>query len=151
MSEPVTKSYFEAVFLKLMDPSKLMGQFKIPSCNMEAWTEMQRKNVETIGIINQAVTENLRLFAHRQVAFMEQGIEETTNFMNTLNSVATPQEKIVHQVEISKDMVDKCIVNSRDSAEMLSKCYSDAVDTINNRIADGVKEFQGIIKPTIAA
>ncbi len=122
MFKPATNSIFEADFSKMMNPSKIMGEFKMPGFDMNALMEMQRKNVEMITTINQAIAENLQAFAHRHAEFMQQGFEEATNLMN-----------------------------ARDATETLAKCNSQTIETISNRMTDGVKELQGLMKTSVAA
>jgi phasin family protein len=151
MFKPATNSIFEADFSKMMNPSKIMGEFKMPGFEMNALMEMQRKNVEMITTINQAIAENLQAFAHRHAEFMQQGFEEATNLMNAVMSASSPQEKVIRQAEASKDVVEKCIANARDATETLAKCNSQTIETISNRMTDGVKELQGLMKTSVAA
>jgi phasin family protein len=151
MFKPATNSIFEADFSKMMNPSKIMGEFKMPGFDMNALMEMQRKNVEMITTINQAIAENLQAFAHRHAEFMQQGFEEATNLMNAVMSASSPQEKVIRQAEASKDVVEKCIANARDATETLAKCNSQTIETISNRMTDGVKELQGLMKTSVAA
>ena len=133
MSKPATSPIFEADFSKLMNPSKIMGEFKMPGFDMNALMNMQRKNIEAITAINQAAFEGMQSFAQRQTELIRQGIEETTNLLNTFMSAQTPQEKVVCQVEASKVVVEKCMANARDAAETLAKCSSQAMETVSNR------------------
>ena len=151
MSKPATNPFSEADFSKFMDASKIMGEFKMPGFDMTALMEMQRKNVEMITTINQAIVENLQAFAHRHAEFMQQGFEEATNLMNAVMSASSPQEKVIRQAEASKDVVDKCIANARDATETLAKCNSQTMETISNRMTDGVKDLQGLMKASVAA
>lgn len=151
MSKTVTNPFFETDFSKLMNSSKMMGGFKMPGIDMNALMEMQRKNVEMITVINQAFVENLQALAHRQAECMQQSFKEATDLMNAVMSASTPQEKIMRHTAASTATVDKCMANARDATETLAKCNNQAMEKISNRMTDGAKELQGLMKTSVAA
>lgn len=151
MSKPVINPIIEANFPKLVDPSKIMGEFKMPDFNMNALMDMQHKNIEVITAINQAVFENLQSFVQRQAELMRQGFEETTSLMNAFMSAPSVQEKVICQAEASKKMTEQCMANARDTAETFAKCNSQAMETISNRMNDNLVELCGLTKTNLAA
>ena len=71
-----------------------------------------------------------------------------------LNAVATspsPEEKVMKQAEAGKMAVDKCLANVRDIAETIAKCNTQAMETVSNRMNEGMDELRGIIKSGRAA
>jgi phasin family protein len=128
-----------------------MGEFKMPGFDMTALMEMQRKNIETITTINQTIFGNLQSFVQRQAELMRQGFEETSNLMNAMMSSPTTQDKVIRQAEASKNVVEKCMANARDASETLDKCNSHTMETISNRMNEGMGELRSLIKTDIAA
>ena len=57
--ESLTLEDFETDFSKYMDVSKMMGEFKMPSVNMEAIMACHRKNMEAFTAVNQAAFDSL--------------------------------------------------------------------------------------------
>ena len=55
------------------------------------------------------------------------------------------------QAEASKAAIDKCLANVRDIAETVAKCNTQALDTVSNRMNEGLDELRGIIKTNRAA
>jgi phasin family protein len=151
MSKPATSPIFEADFSKLMNPSKIMGEFKVPGFDMNVLMDVQRKNIEMIATINQAVVENLQSFAQRQVELMQHVFEETSSMMNTMISATTPQEKVVCQAEATKKFAEQCMTNVRDTAEAIVKCNSQTMETVSNRMSDNLVELRGLAKTNLAA
>ena len=78
-------------------------------------------------------------------------IEETAQTVQSLSSCATPEEKVIKQAEAGKAAMDKCIANVRDVAETFSKCNTQALDTVCNRMNEGLDELRCIIKTNRAA
>jgi len=151
MSNPATNPIFEADFSKLMNPSKIMGEFKMPGFDVNALMDMQRKNVEMITSVNQAAVENWQSFVQRQVELMQRVFEETSSMVNSMMSAATPQEKAVCQAETSKKLTEQCMANVRDTAENFAKCNSQAMETVSNRMSDNLVELRGLTKTNLAA
>ncbi|HEU0117190.1 MAG TPA: phasin family protein, partial [Alphaproteobacteria bacterium] len=95
MSKPATNPFFEADFSKLMDVSKFMGEFKVPSFNFEALMAAQRKNIEAFTAVNQAAFESMQAIVRRQAELARQGFEETTQTVNAVMSAPTAEEKVL--------------------------------------------------------
>jgi len=151
MSKPATNPFFEADFSKLMDVSKMMGEFKVPNFNFEALMNAQRKNIEAMTAVNQAAFESFQSIARRQAELLRQGFEETSNTINAVMSSATPEEKVIRQAEASKAAVEKCVANARDITETLTKCNNQAMETVSNRLNESMQELRDIIKTNKAA
>lgn len=146
MAKMENTSPFKADFPKLVDISKVMTEFKMPNFDMNALMEIQRKNIEAITAINQAAFDNFQSFASRQATLIRQSLEGVTNLVNELMSSATPQEKIMHQAEASKNAVEQCFTNVHDAAETLSKCNTQVMDAVSGRMTEGLEELKGLIK-----
>jgi phasin family protein len=151
MSKPAPRSAFKVDFSKPMDTSEMMDAFKMPNFDMNTLMEMQRKNIEALTVVNQAIFQNLQSFAGRQVEMMRQGFEETTDLINVMMSAPTTQEKVMHHAEASKIVTEKCMAHARDAAETLAKCNSHAMETVSNRMNEGLGELRSLIKTNVAA
>ncbi len=53
-------------FTKMMDPSKMMGDFKMSGVDMEKVVSSQRKNLEALTAANQLAIEGMQAIAKRQ-------------------------------------------------------------------------------------
>jgi phasin family protein len=151
MTKPTTSPVFEADISKLMDPSKVMAGFKVPGLDTNALMQIQRKNIEAMTAVSQAVLENLQSFAQRQAELMRLGFEETTSLIKAVMLAPTMQEKIACQAEASKAAVAKCMATGHDAAETLAKCNSHAMETVSNRMNEGMEELRDLIKTNVAA
>lgn len=151
MSKPAANPFFEADFSKLMDTTKLFGEFKVPGFNFEALAAAQRKNIEAITAVNQAAFESIQTIARRQAELVRQGFEESSSLLNAVMSSPTPEDKVIRQAEASKAAVDKYLANARDIGETISKYNYQAIETVSNRLNEGLEELRDIIKTTRAA
>ncbi len=151
MSKPFTNPFFEADFSKFTDISKMMGEFKMPSFNVEAAMAAHRKNLETIAAVNQACFESMQSLARRQAEWARQCMEESASVFNAVMSSETPEEKVIRQAEASKAAVDKCVANAREIAETVTRSNYQAMETLSNRLNEGLEEFRDMIKSNRAA
>lgn len=146
MSKPAANPFFEADFSKMMDLSKMMGEFKMPQFNFEALMNAQRKNIEAMTAVNQAAFEGIQALARRQAELIRQGLEETSQTMNAVLSSSSPEEKVIRQAEASKAAADKCMANAREIADTLAKCNTQVMETVSTRMSEGLEELRDIIK-----
>jgi phasin family protein len=132
---------------KFADFTKMAADFKAPM-NMEPLMAAQRRNIEAFTAVNQAAYESMQSLARRQMDMVRQGMEEMTSMMSSMmSSPASPEEKVLRQAEASKAAVEKCIANARDVAETFSKCNTQAMEVVANRLSEGLEELRGMMKP----
>jgi phasin family protein len=128
-----------------------MGDMKMPSVNVEALMSAHRKNLETAAAVSQAAFETMQALARRQAEWVRQGFEEATSMMNAVMSAETPEEKVIRHAEISKAAVEKCMANAREVAETVARTNSQAMETVGNRLSEGLDEFRDIVRNGKAA
>ena len=151
MSKPFANPFFEADMSKLFDISKMSSDLRMPQFDMEAATAVQRRNIEAYTALGQAAFDSFQSLWRRQADVMRQMMEETSQTMQSMAGCATPEEKVIKQVEASKAAMDKCLANVRDVAETVAKCNNQALETVSNRMNEGLDELRGIIKTNRAA
>jgi phasin family protein len=151
MSKPASNPFFEADFSKMMDIPKMMGEFKMPGIDVDAMMSAYRRNMETVAAVNQAAFETMQTLARSQADMFRQGFEEATGIMNAVMSSPTPEEKVMRQAEASKVAMEKCMANARSIAETVSQCHSRTMETVSNRMAEGLEELRGMMKNGKAA
>ena len=151
MAKTTTRAAYKPEFPKLVDAPISMAEFKMPSFDISAIMEIQRKNFETIIAINRTVFENLQGLASRQTELLQQGIEQTKNLLDAILAASTAQEKIKRHSEASQQMMGKCMTNACDVAGTIIQCHSEAVKTASSRLNTGIEELHGLLNPTTAA
>ncbi len=155
MSKPAAGSIFETDFFKVMDMSKMMGDFKMPNMgdfkmpnvSMEPLMSAQRKNIEAFTALNQAAFESFRSLAQRQTELVRQVMEDSAAMVNTMMTSPSPEDKVLRHAEASKAAVDKCLANARDISETFAKCNYQAMETVSNRLKESLDELKGMMKP----
>jgi phasin family protein len=132
-------------FTKMMDPSKLMGDFKVPGVDMEKVVASQRRNVEALTAANQLAIEGMQAIAKRQAEIYRQMMEETAEAMRGVMAAGSPEDKAARQTELTKEAFKRAIANMRELSEMVAKSQGDAFEVINKRVADSLDEIRDLM------
>lgn len=132
-------------FTKMMDPSKLLGDFKVPGVDVEAVVASQRRNLEALSAANQLAVEGMQAVARRQVEIFRQMMEETSQVMKDMMAAGSPEEKAGRQTELAKEAFRRAIANMRELAEMVSKSQGEAFEVINKRVTDSLDEIKTLV------
>ncbi|HUY68759.1 MAG TPA: phasin family protein [Alphaproteobacteria bacterium] len=146
MSRPAANPFFETDFSKFVDMSKMMGEFKMPTYNVEAVMAAHRKNIETMSSINQACFESMQGMARRQAEWARQCLEEGAALVNAMMAPESPEEKVVRQAEASKAAMERCMANAREIAETVTRNNCQAMETLGNRLNEGLEEFRDMVR-----
>jgi len=148
MSKQFTSPFIGTDMTKMFDMSKFTTDFRIPQIDAEAIFSLQRKNMEAFAAMNQTVYESVQALCNRQAEAFRQMIEETTQTIQTIVSIPTPEGKAIKQAEVSKAALDKYIASLRDASETIAKCNNQALETVGTRLNEGMSELRSIVKIT---
>ncbi len=132
-------------FTKMIDASKLMGDFKMPGVDVEAVVASQRRNLEALGEANKLAVEGMQAVAKRQSEIFRQMMEEASQAMRDMMAAGSPEDKASRQTELVKEAFKRAIGNMRELAEMVSKSQSEAFDVINKRVTDSLDELKSVM------
>ncbi len=129
-------------FSKMMDFSKLAGEFKLPGVDMQAVMDSQRRNLEALGAANKRAMEGMQAVARRQSEIFRQMMEETQAAMRDFMAAASPEDKAARQTDLAKSAFSRAIANMRELSEMVAQSNNEAFDVINKRVAESLDEFK---------
>ena len=129
-------------FSKMMDPSKMMGDFKMSGVDMEKVVSSQRRNLEALAAANQLAIEGMQAVAKRQAEIFRQVMEESSAAMKSVMAAGSPEDKAARQTELTKEAFKRAIANMRELAEMVAKSQGEAFEVINKRVTDSLDELR---------
>ena len=144
MSKP-NNPFGDFDFSKMMDPSKLMGDFKVSGVDMEKVVSSQRRNLEALTAANQLAVEGMQAVARRQAEIFRQAMEESSAAMRAVMAAGSPEDKAARQTELTKEAFKRAIANMRELAEMVAKSQGEALEVINKRVTDSLDELRDTI------
>lgn len=133
--------FFNTDFSDFMDPQKLAASFQGAGFNTNAWTEISRKNLETIAEANRICFEGLQAAGQRQAEILRQSLEEAVAAVSAIAEQGAPEKRAALQIELVKQSYEKMLTNLRELGAINSKSTSEAAEKINRRIAENLDEL----------
>ncbi|RJF84997.1 phasin family protein [Azospirillum cavernae] len=127
------------------DPSKFMGDFKLPGVDVEAILSSQRKNIEALTAANQLAAEGFQAVLRRQAEIVRSSVEEASSFVNDVLSASTPEAKAAKQAELVKAAFEKALANARELAELVTKSNTEAADVLSKRVSESLEELKSAV------
>jgi phasin family protein len=142
--------FFDIDMTKMMDASKLLGEFKMPGMDMESIVEAQRRNIEALTAANRVAFEGMQTVLRRQAEILRQTVEQGNSMVNELMAAGTPEAKVAKQAELVKQAFEKAVSDLREMSEMIARSNSDAAELINKRFTQSLDELKGVVQKTNA-
>ncbi|HQS17647.1 phasin family protein [Reyranella sp.] len=127
------------------DFSKISGEFKLPTVNVETFVETARKNFATMTSLNTAAVEQMKTIAQRQGDMVRAAMEDFSKHGSEVLAAATVEEKAAKQIDFMKKTYESAITNSKELAELYSKGQTDAVTALSARVAELTEEVKAAI------
>ncbi|MFD1625733.1 phasin family protein [Azospirillum griseum] len=124
------------------DPSKLLGDFKLPGVDVEAILSSQRKNIEALTAANQLAAEGFQAVLRRQAEILRASVEEASGYVNDVLTAGTPEAKAAKQAELVKAAFEKSLANARELAELIAKSNTEAADVLSKRVSESLEELK---------
>jgi phasin family protein len=109
-----------------LDATKAFGDFHVPSFDVQAIVEAQRKNFEALTQANQLAAEGLQAVAQRQVDIVQHAVKDASELIRDWAQPGAPEEVIAKNAEIAKQAFEKGVANARELNELVTKAGTDA-------------------------
>ena len=126
------------------DYEKFMRDFKVPGFDFEAALETQKRNVEALVAANQQAAAGAQAVAQRQTEIFQSLMGEVSTSAQKLADL-TPEQRASTQAELARTAFEQAVANMRELSEMVAKSQAEAIQTINKRVSESLKEVQGQI------
>ncbi len=127
------------------DFTKIAGEFKLPTVNVETLVETGRKNFAALTTAGTTTVESLKTIAQRQGDMFRAAMEDFSKHGSEVLAAATVEEKAAKQIDFVKKSYDVALANTKELADLYTKGQSDAFETLNARIAELTDEVKAAI------
>jgi len=129
------------------DFEKMMSDFKMPGTDYQSIMETQKRNIEALTALNQQAAAGMQAVSQRQAEIMQSLMGEATATAQQIAGTS-PEERAAKQAELTRVAFEKAVANMRELSEMISKSQNEALETINKRVSESLKEVQALIDKT---
>ena len=127
------------------DFSKISGEFKLPTVNVETFVETARKNFATMTSLNNAAVEQMKTIAQRQGDMVRAAMEDFSKHGSEVLAAATVEEKAAKQIDFLKKSYDSAITNTKELADLYTKGQTEAVTALSARVAELTEEVKAAL------
>ena len=115
-----------------LDMSKFLGQFKMPTPDMDGLFAAHRKNLEVLSAANQRAFEGYGAVVRRQGEIAREAIESYTGILSDMMSEGSIEDKAGKQADVAK------------------QTNEEAFGLINDRIREGFGEVKELVVTNVA-
>ena len=127
------------------DFSKMAGEFKLPTVNVESMVETGRKNFAAMTTASTAAVESMKAIAQRQGDMVRAAMEDFSKHGSDVLAAATVEEKAAKQIDFAKKSYEAAIANTKELAELYSKGHSEAFAALSHRVSELTEEVKAAI------
>ncbi len=131
----------------MFDFSKMMGDMRAPTVDLETVVTMQRKNVEALTQANQLAMEGAQAVLRHQLEMSRRTMEEFSSmFSSFFQPNGSMEDRLAKQAEVSKTAVEQGLTNAREVAELVSKANAEAFSVLSRRVTESLEEIRNFAK-----
>ena len=127
------------------DFTKIAGEFKLPTVNVETIVETARKNFALMTTANTAAVETMKTIAQRQGDMVRAAMEDFSKHGSEVLAAATVEEKAIKQIDFVKKSYETAIANSKELADLYSKSQAEAFHALSQRVSELTEEVKAAI------
>jgi len=127
------------------DFSKIAGEFKMPTMNIEAVVETGRKNFAALTAANTSAVESMKAIAQRQGDMVRAAMEDFSKHGSEVLAAATVEEKAAKQIDFVKKSYEAAMANTKELADLYSKGHTEALTALSARVSELTEEVKAAI------
>ena len=127
------------------DFSKISGEFKLPTVNVETFVETARKNFATMTSLNTAAVEQMKAIAQRQGDMVRAAMEDFSKHGSEVLAAATVEEKAAKQIDFAKKSYELAVANTKELTDLYTKSSTEAFEALSARVAELTEEVKAAI------
>jgi len=132
-----------SVFPGIEDLKKLIEKFQLPSVDIDALIDWQRRDMEALTEANRQASEGLKALVERRNEILRETLAEWQAAVKD----ATSAEAITKRTEAAQQGVQKAIANFRELSEMEAQSRSNAWKILQERMQENMATLQKLLQP----
>jgi phasin family protein len=132
-----------SMFPGIEDLKKLIEKFQLPSVDIDALIDWQRRDMEALTEVNRQASEGLKALVERRNEILRETLAEWQAAVKD----ATSAEAITKRAEVAKQGVQKAIANFRELSEMEAQSRNNAWKIVQDRMQENMATLQKLLQP----
>ena len=123
------------------DWTKMFGDFKTPTVDMNHLIAQYRRNAETSSAVMQIFTESAQASARHMAEIARSNAELAMKASKGAFNNSSPESAAAKHADFAKNWIEFNVNSMRELVETSTKSTQEAFDVISKRVAEQVKEF----------
>lgn len=128
------------------DVTKMIGDFRFRTFDVETLMACQRKNIEALSQANQLAVEGFQAVARHQIEIARQAVEDVSALFRDLTQPSSTEDRIAKNTEYAKQMLEKSVNHGREMTLLATKAGTEAADVLRKRAVEGFDELRDLAK-----
>jgi phasin family protein len=134
-----------------LDFRRVMSDWRLPSFDLQAMAQSQRRNIEALTQANQLALEGTQEWMRRNLELARETMQDMSAMLNELTKPsASMEDRVARHAEYSKKAFEKGFANFRDLAEVVTKANTDAFGVLSRRMTEGLEEVRDLAQQKAA-
>jgi phasin family protein len=125
------------------DLKKLIEKFQLPSVDIDALIDWQRRDMEALTEANRQASEGLKALVERR----NEILRETLSEWQAAIKDATSAEATSKRADAAKQGVQKAMANFRELSEMEAQSRNNAWKIVQERMQENMTNLQKLLQP----
>jgi phasin family protein len=127
------------------DFTKIAGEFKLPTVNVETFVETGRKNFAAMTTLSTSAVESIKAIATRQGDMFRSAMEDFSKHNSDVMSASTIEEKAAKQIDFAKKSYELAVANTKELTDLYTKSSTEAFEALSARVAELTEEVKAAI------
>ena len=125
------------------DLRKLIEKFQLPSLDIDALIDWQRRDMEALTEANRQASEGIKALVERR----NEILRETLSEWQAAIKETTSAEAISKRADAAKQGIEKAVANLRELSEMEAQARSNAWKIVQDRMQENMANLQKLLQP----
>jgi len=125
--------------------------FKVPSLNVEALLDTQRKNAAALSTANQIAFDGFKALAQRQGELVKTTVDDYSKAAGDVLAAASFEERATKQADAARHIYASAVTHLRELTDLAFKANVAAADILNARVSAAFDEFKALFAAPVAA
>lgn len=123
------------------DLTRTLSGFKWPTMDLNAFTEMQRRNFEAMTRANQVAVDGFRALIERQAEIAQTSAAEAQSAIRNLAEGGKGPD-FEAQLTTARAAMEKATADLRELQEIVARSQTEVFDILNSRMIEAVDEMR---------
>lgn len=122
---------------------KLLEQLKLPSLDLQAMAESQRKDMEALALAHQQAFEGMQALAERRSTLLKESLAQWQHAMQPVDG----GDPLTQGAERAQQSLQQTLANVRELGEMEVASHTAVWQTVQERMQQNFADLQKLLQP----